>query len=174
MSREAASDLASGDAFDDRPPRLGAALSLLVGGFSVVALLAGGPAALVGAAGLLCVGYGVLRGREAAVTVGAVGLFAGVVLAGVLGSPAEPLLVAAAGTVVTFDVGEQAVSLGRQVGRRADTTAAELVHAAGSTVVATSAVALAYGAFRFLGGSSVLALVLTLFGAVVIAAALRG
>lgn len=160
--------------FDDRPSRLGAALSLLVGTFTVAALFAGGPGAVVGLAGLFGVAYGVVRGSERAVTLGATGLFAGVVLAGAVGAPAEPLIVAAAGTAVTWDVGEQAVSLGRQVGRGGETTSAELVHAAGSAVVASTAVVLAYVAFLSLGSSSTLALVLLLFGAVVIASLLRG
>jgi hypothetical protein len=160
--------------FDDRPSRLGGTLTLLLGAFTVAALLSGGPAALVGLVGLLGVTYGLFTGTERALTLGATGLFAGVVTAGAFGAPAEPLVVAAAGTVVTWDVGEQAVSLGQQVGRRAETTSAELVHAAGSVTVATTAVALAYLAFSFLGGSSVLSLVLLLFGAVLIASVLRG
>lgn len=160
--------------FDPRPSRTGTALAGLVGLVAVVTQAAGGPAVAVGGVGLLALVLGLRLGAVRAVSIGAVGLFAGVLIAGAVGVPAEVLLVSAAASVVAWDVAAQAVSLGEQVGRAADTARAELVHAAGSALVATAAVAAAYVVFRVLPGGSMLALALLLFGAVLLATVLQG
>jgi hypothetical protein len=159
--------------FDGRPARVGSALSLLVGTVAVAATLAGGTAALVGLAGLGGLAVGLRRGETRLVTLGASALFAGVVLAGVFGAPPEPVLLAAAATVVAWDVGEHAVGLGAQVGRDAGTGRAELVHASGSALVASAAAAAAYLAFQTLASQSLVALILLALGGLLIAALLR-
>lgn len=160
--------------FDPRPSWTGTALAGLVGLVAVTAQAAGGPAVAVGGVGLLALVLGLRMGSMRAVSLGAVGLFAGVLVAGAVGVPAELLLVSVAASVVAWDVAAQAISIGEQVGRAADTARAELVHAAGSALVATAAVGAAYVVFRVLPGGSVLALALLLLGGVLIASVLRG
>lgn len=88
-------------------------------------------------AGLLPVRSGWER---ALVTVGTALLFVGVVTSGVVrGASQLRLLVAGVAVVLAWDLGEQAVSLGGQVGRRARTHRAELVHG-GATLAAGGAI----------------------------------
>lgn len=155
------------------PARLSGGLAVGAGGVAVAA--AGTPtAAPLGLAGVLLVGLGVLRGARAAVTWGALLAFAGVVLAGVGGAPPEALLVGTAAAVLAWDLGEQAVNVGEQLGRTASTRTGELVHAANSTLVAVAGVAVGYGLFLVAaGGQPVSALVVLLAAALALAAALR-
>lgn len=159
--------------FDGRPTVVGSALSLLVGVVAVGATLAGGTAAVVGVTGLGMLALGLRRGDTRVLTLGAAVLFGGVLLAGIFGAPPEPTLLAAAATVVAWDVGEHAVGLGAQVGRHAETGRAELVHAAGSALVASTAAATAFLAFQTLASQSLLALILLALGGLLIAALLR-
>lgn len=74
------------------------------------------------------------------VTAGAALLLLGVVTSGVVrGASHYQLLVAGVATVLVWDLGENATPLGGQVGRRARTRRAELVHA-GATLVAGAAI----------------------------------
>lgn len=159
---------------DPRPSRTGTALAGLVGLAAVAAQVPAGPAVVVGATGLVALVVGLERGLRRLVSLGVLGLVLGVLAAGAVGLPSELLLVSAAGSAVAWDVADHAVSLGAQVGRDADTARAELVHAAGSALVASVAVAAAYLVFRSVAGGPVLALVLLLVGAVLLASVLRG
>jgi len=159
---------------DTRPSRTGTAIAGLVGFVAVVAQAAGGPAVAVGGVGLAALVAGLRRGVRRLVSLGVLGLLLGVLIAGAVGVPAELLLVSAAASAVAWDVATQAVSLGEQVGRGADTARAELVHAAGSALVATVAVAAAYLVFQVVTGGPVLALALLLLGAILLASVLRG
>ena len=77
-------------------------------------------------------------------------------------------------TVLAWDFGEQAISVGEQLGREADTTQLEITHAAGSTVVGVGAGALGYGIYLVSsGGQPVPTLVFLLLAAVVLTSALR-
>lgn len=74
--------------------------------------------------------------QRALVTAGTALLFVGVVASGVVrGASLPELLLATVATVLAWDSAEQAVSLGRQVGRRASTARAELTHAGGTVLV---------------------------------------
>lgn len=106
---------------------------------------------LPGMLGLMALLAGLLPIRSgwerAFVTTGAALLFVGVVTSGVVrGAALLSLLGAGIASVVAWDLGDQAISLGRQVGRGAKTYRAELTHAGatsivgGGTLVATSAV----------------------------------
>ncbi|MEF8843022.1 MAG: hypothetical protein V5A62_15590 [Haloarculaceae archaeon] len=159
---------------DARPSRTGTAVAGLVGAVAVAAQAAGGPAVAVGGVGLAALVAGLRRGIRRLVSLGVLGLILGVLVAGAVGVPAELLLVSAAASAVAWDVATQAVSLGEQVGRDADTARAELVHAAGSALVATVAVAAAYLVFATVTGGPVLALVLLLLGAILLASVLGG
>jgi hypothetical protein len=108
------------------------------------------------------------------VTLGAVGLFGGVLLAGAQGGGPEALVLGLLGTVVAWDVGEHAVGLGEQLGREATTTRSELVHAAASLAVGAAGATLGYGVFLVAaGGQPTTALVFLLIGVVALAAAVR-
>jgi len=159
---------------DPRPSRTGTALAGLVGLVAVVPQAVGGPAVAVGGPGLIALVAGLRRGVDRLVSLGVLGLLLGVLIAGAVGVPAELLLVSVAASAVAWDVAAQAVSLGEQVGRGADTARAELVHAAGSAIVATVAVAAAYLVFQAVTGGPVLALALLLLGGILLASVLRG
>jgi hypothetical protein len=157
------------------PPRLSigmATAAALLGLVSVA--LASVAGAGVAAVGLAVVVVGLVRGRRRWLTAGAVGLFAGVLVAGARGSPPEPLLVGLLGAALAWDVGEHGIGVGEQLGREADTTRVEVVHAAASTAVGTGGVVLGYGVFLVAtGGQPVTALVFLLVGVVALVAALR-
>lgn len=97
---------------------------------------------------LLLAGLLPLRsGRERTlITAGAALLFVTVVTSGVVRGASEVrLLVAGIAVVVAWDLGEQAVSLGGQVGRRARSHRAELAHASGSLVAGAAILAATLG-----------------------------
>lgn len=158
---------------DRSPARLSGGLSLGAGGVAVAAGGTGLGGAL-GVFGLLLLGVGQLRGTRTAVTVGALLGFGGVVAAGASGAAPAVVLVGTAAAVLAWDLGEQAINLGEQLGRSARTRNAELVHAANSTLVAAAAIGIGYGLFLVAaGGQPVPALVLLLGAGVLLAAALR-
>lgn len=160
-------------AVDHSPARLSAGLAVGAAGLAVAA--AGTPtAAPFGLAGVVTLGVAVLVGSRSGVTLGALLAFGGVVAAGLAGAPPEAMLVGAAAAVVAWDLGEQAISVGEQLGRAAPTRTLELVHAANTTLVAVAGVAVGYGLFlAAAGGQPVSALVVLLAAALALAAALR-
>lgn len=88
----------------------------------------------------------VRRGWERRLVATGTGLvFVTVVVSGVVqGTELWPLLVAGAATIVAWDVAENAVSLGYQVGEDARTRRAELTHGFATTLVAGAAILAAY------------------------------
>lgn len=159
---------------DRRPARLSRGLAVGAGLVAVAASGAYSWGALgVGGLALLVLGAGLVRGRDAAVTLGAVGLFAGAVVAGVRGAPAAAVLVATAASVLAWDAGRTATSVGRQLGRAADTRRVEAVRAGGSLVVGLATAGVGYGVFRTAtGGQPVAALLFALLAAVLLVVAL--
>ena len=159
-------------AIDRSPARLSAALAVAFAGFAVIA--AGPEGALLGGIGVPLVLAGVVFGWRRAVTIGAFVVFAGVVLAGVREAPPEGLLVGTAAVVLAWDLGENAIGLGEQLGRAARTRRAEITHAALATLVGVVAVALGYAVFRLAtGGQPLAALVFLLAAAIALLEALR-
>lgn len=99
--------------------------------------------------GTLALGLLLLRSRwsRPVAAIGAALVGAGALAAGALHEPSTVhLFGAVAATMVAWDAAEQAIGLGEQVGRDADTAVVELVHSGGSTVVGATAVGLAVGA----------------------------
>jgi len=100
----------------------------------------------------LTLGFGFVLTADAAPDgSGTVALGAGLVFASAIGAAdwgVDPLLVLGAGAAALFvwDVGENAAGLGRQLGRRAETSRGEFVHGGASALVAGGAVGVAYGA----------------------------
>ena len=154
---------------DRRPARFSSALAV---GAAIVAVVAAGRYSVAGAAaglaGLLFLASGLAVGRQVGVSVGAVGLFAGVVYGGVLGAHPVVLLVGVAATVVAWDAGGTAIDVGAQLGREADTARVELVHAAGSLAVGTATIGVGYGVYLTAGGGQPTAALLLLLVAVVL------
>jgi hypothetical protein len=160
---------------DRSPARLSSALAV-----SAAALAAGtsalttSTALAVGVAGLVVVALGVVRGSRRAVTLGATALLVAALVGGLFSGAPYLLLPGVIGTVLAWDFGEQAISVGEQLGREADTTQLEITHAAASTVVGVGAGALGYGIYLVSsGGQPVPALVFLLLAAVVLTSALR-
>lgn len=160
---------------DGSPSRVGVLLSI---GAGVVALgmigVYGVLTATAGSVGLLVLTVGVLRGSRRAITVGAFALFVGVLLAGLEGAPPLWILVGAVGTVLAWDIGENAVGIGEQLGGDAETVRLEAVHAATSLGVGAVTVVASYGIYTVAGGGQPLStLVFLLIAVVALTLALR-
>lgn len=104
------------------------------------------------------VGVGVVAAAVAPVTdsgsrgllkAGATGVLVTVLLTGLVRNATFPALLAGvAGTVLAWDAGEQATNVGEQLGREAATVRGEIVHLAGTTLVAGGAVGVGYALRR--------------------------
>ncbi|MFC4358612.1 hypothetical protein ACFO0N_11740 [Halobium salinum] len=159
---------------DRSPATFSASLSLLAGLFSVLGSGLGVlTAAAPGFAGLLVLAAGLYRGSRRAVTGGGVVLLGGVVFAGVGGGPPAGLLLGALGALLAWDYGENAITMGEQLGRAADTRRAELFHAAASLGVGVVGSGVVYGIYLGAsGGQPVTALVFLLLAVVLLAGVL--
>lgn len=159
---------------DRRPARLSRGLALAAGLVAVATSGAYAWGALwVGTLGLLVLAVGLVRGRDAAVTLGATGLFVGGVVAGVRGAPAVPVLVAVTASVVAWDAGGTATGVGRQLGRAAETRRLEAVHAGASLAVGAVTAGAGYAVFRTAtGGQPAAALLFALLAAALLVVAL--
>ncbi len=168
------SDEAGVEGIDRRPARPTVAV---VGALAFVALLplALVPTALaVGVPGAALVVVGTAAGSDRAATAGLLGLLGGVVVSGLAGVAPVVVLVEMVAALVAWDAAVQAIGLGRMLGREAGVRRALVVHVASSAGVAALVAAFGYVAFRLVGGEQpVTALVLLLFGGVVLAATLR-
>lgn len=138
--------------FDDSPSPTGLALTVVP---AIIAALASAtflPAAAVALLAVLVVTVGVRNGSRRLVTLGAVVLFGAVLLAGASDAPLAFVLVGAGATVVAWDAGTNAISVGRQLGAAAETRRLEIVHALATTGVAVVVGGVGYAAFRLSTG----------------------
>ncbi|MFC6904017.1 DUF7519 family protein [Halalkalicoccus tibetensis] len=155
---------------DRSPAPLGRRLSLAA---ALVALLSSGLyswlALALGAIGFLTLSVGLVRGTDRPVTLGAAGLASGTLAAGVEGAPAPVVLVSVVAAIVAWDVAGNALGVGRQLGREAETRRAEAVHAAASAAVGLATAGAGYGLYRAgTGEQPVAALVFLLVAAVLL------
>lgn len=90
---------------------------------------------------------GLLLPRPGVITVGAVCVLTGVVLAGLAGASGLAVGVGFVGAVVAWDVGHNTLSHGRHVGRDAASPAPEAVHAGASLLAGLVAVVLGFVVF---------------------------
>jgi len=152
------------------PSATGLVLTGLTGTVAAIGALLGGSAAAI--AGVPVAIAGVYRTSRAILAGGVALLFAGVVLAGAGGGAPEAVVVAMIGTVLAWDVGENAISMAGQL-RTGAGERAEIVHAAAvSTVTLTVAVA-GYSVYLFASaGQPEIALSLLVFGVVLVVLAL--
>ncbi|NHN58446.1 MULTISPECIES: hypothetical protein [Halorussus] len=149
--------MAVGDELRARDRRAQSVAALAAGGAVGLLGVAGGAAlagtfpatlrALPGLLGVLLFGAGAApargEGSRALVKLGAGFVLVGVLVAGVFDAvPAGTLVAGATAAVVGWDLGENAVNVGEQLGRAASTWRTETVHAAGATLVGIAAVLL--------------------------------
>lgn len=159
---------------DRSPSRLGRLASI---GAGVLALASSGlyswPAFAAGILGLSLLLVGLVRGSNGFVTGGAFVLFLGGILAGAGGAPVLPVLVGVTAAVLAWDLGRSAISIGSQLGRRADTVRLEAVHIASSTVLGAVVAGVGFGLYRVgTGDQPVAALVLLAIAAALLVEAL--
>lgn len=128
----------------------------------------------VGALGTVMVVVGLHRDTDRLLSLGAVGLFAGALLAGIDGATAPVLLVAVTCSVLAWDLGGYAIEIERRLGEHARTNRAEIVHATGSVAVGTLTIGVGYGMYvSGSGGQPLSALLFLLVAAFLLIAALR-
>lgn len=144
-----------------------------------IAALASAPFALLalplgfGGIAILAAGLFVSESRTM-VSIGTVGLFLSVIVAGGFGTPVEFLLIGMAGTLVAWDLGQHAIDLGEQIGRQSKTTRNEAIHASISVLVAVLAASIGYAVYYSAGGGRpVAALTAVLVGVVLLLWAIR-
>ena len=160
---------------DRSPTRLSSALAISAAGLAAGTSALSGTVGLAGGAGgFALLSVGVLLGSRRGVTLGATVLLVAAFGGGLLSDAPYLLLPGVIATVLAWDLGEQAINVGEQLGREAGTTHLEATHAAGSTVVGVGAGGLGYGIYLVSsGGQPVTALVFLLLAVVVLTSALR-
>ncbi|WP_255194338.1 DUF7519 family protein [Natronobeatus ordinarius] len=115
----------------------------------VVGTAVSSTAVAIGLVGTLVFAVGASRGSRTAVDLGCLALFLGVVAGGIQGGSVERTLLATVATVFAWDLGGNAIDLGEQLGREADTRRLEAVHAGSSLLVGLSAATLGYAIYVF-------------------------
>lgn len=129
-------------------------------------LLSGVWVGLVGVA--LAVG-GIYRCSRRLLGAGVIALFVGVVVAGLLGTPYWLLVPAMAGTVVTWDVGENAIGIAEQFPDDGATWRGELLHATVSALLVTVFAAAATAAYSLsAGGYPLIAVAFLIAGSLIV------
>lgn len=160
---------------DTRPPQIGIGLAALFGLIAVLTTAVVPLSLILNLFGLLLLVGGTARERGSLVTIGAGSFVIAILVAGLGGTNPVLLLIATAATVLAWDAGIQAIDLGAMLGRDAQTTRPLVVHSAASTAIAAIVAGLGYAIYHVVsGGQPVTALVLLLFGALVLIAMFRG
>jgi len=138
-----------------------------VGTVSTIALVV----AIPGAGAVFIALY---RGSRRLLSVGVIGLSLGAMLAGLEGASPATLLVSVTAGVLTLDYATTAISVGRQLGREADTARAEQAHVLVSLGVGVATIVVSVGVYRSIGGNHpVAAVFFLLVAAVLLIGALR-
>jgi len=124
--------------------------------------------------GVLAVFLGLYRGSRRVLSVGVVGLLGGSMFAGAAGAPPLVMLSGVTAAVLTWDYGSTAISIGRQLGSRADTARLERIHALSSLGIAAATIVVSFGIFESISGSHpVGAVFFLLLAALLLVGALR-
>jgi len=161
-------------AIDRSPARLQSAIAVVLailavgisGAYSTVALA-------TGVLGVLVIALGLGRGSYALVTTGSAAIAGGAMAAGALGIPPLALLVSVTAAVTAWDSAGNAISIGAQLGREADTTRIEVVHTLASVGVGVVTAGVGFGIYRAgTGGLPITAIVFSLIAAVLLVEAI--
>lgn len=157
------------------PARRSAAMSLGAAALAGLTAVGGfGWWVLLSPAGVGLLGVGLHHGSRRLLSAGAAALVLASVITGLAGGGPARLVVAVAAAAVAWDLGEHAIGLGEQLGRRADTRRLEFLHASAAVGVAAAAAGAVYVAFALSGGGRPLAaLLLLLVGVMALLAAVR-
>lgn len=168
-------DVPTGREIDRGPTPLSSVLAIAASAIATIAASTGATAgAALAALGVVLLAGGVLTGSRRLVDGTGLTLLAGIAIAGTADAPEYWVLVAVAAAVVAWDVAGNAIGLGEQLGRNADTAPAELAHAAASVAVAAVTAALAYALYLVAGTNQpITAVVFLLAAAAVLLAVLR-
>ncbi|MFB6141322.1 MAG: hypothetical protein ABEJ26_12925 [Halosimplex sp.] len=130
------------------------------------------PVGLFGLAGLAA-GLFVFESERLTIAGTAI-VFVGVVVCGFIATAPEALLLATLATIVAFDLGSNAFSVGRQLSDQTETQRGEAVHAAATIFVGVIAAGLSYGVFLVpSGGLTIAALALLLLSALFLTWSIR-
>lgn len=162
--------------FNQSPARLSTALGVAFGGLVVVILAVSSTrlAVVPGLVGVGMIAVGLYRRSRAIITVGTVGLLAGIVLSGILGARPTIVLVATVTATLAWDASQNALTVGARLGRAAETHRVEIVHIAMTAIVTTLAAGSGYVVTQVTVGSlSPIALAILLLAAVTLTVALR-
>ena len=158
-----------------RPTRSGTALALSAAGFATLALaFTTATAAVGGIVATVVLAVGLTRTSRRIVDAAGGLFFLALLFAGVGAAGVEALLLAAVASMLAWDTGENALSIGEHLGRETETTRLELVHAATTLFVIVVGVGLVYALWSVAsGGQPIAAVVLLLVGAIALVAAVR-
>jgi len=119
-----------------RPARRSLLVSAVAGTAATTLAAPGSPAAaLLCALGTAVLLAGVASARHGLVDGGGLVAFLGIVFAATNGATAGPVVFGTTATVVAWDAGGNAISIGRQLGNRVDSTRVEVVHAVAGAAV---------------------------------------
>ncbi|MCO8266472.1 hypothetical protein NKF06_07720 [Haloferax sp. AB510] len=151
-----------------KPTRTGTAMALSAAGLTTFTLgFTTSTAAVGGLVATVALAAGLFRGSRRIVDAAGGLFFLSLLFAGASGAGTEALLLAALGSILAWDLAENARSIGEHLGRETDTLRLELVHAAATLVVLAVGAAVVYGADRAAaGGQPITAVVLLLVGVV--------
>lgn len=140
------------------PTRVSRILSLAYAALLVLACVPGLGWELWSAGfGLVALGVGTSLGSRRWVSLG----FGGFALAAALlehgGGPIELVLLVVLLAILSWDAGQRAVDVGRQMGRAASTARVEFLHGGSSALVGVAATAVAYSIYSVAGGRRTMA-----------------
>ncbi|KAB1186597.1 MULTISPECIES: hypothetical protein [Haloferax] len=158
-----------------RPTRTGTAMALSAGGLATLALaFSTTTAGFGGLVGTVVLAAGLARGSRRILDVAGGVFFLALIFGGVGGVGVEALLLGAVASILAWDVGENALSVGDHLGRETDTTRLEVVHAATTLLVLTVGVGVVYALWVVAsGGQPIAAVVLLLVGVIALVAWVR-
>lgn len=163
MSTDVTDDLTTVDV--DHSPTKASSYAAVIAGF--FAAVTSAPFSLLtvplGFGGVAIMAGGLfVRKNRSWVTFGAAGLLLSVLISGLFGTPGEMLLISAAGTVLAWDLGQHAISLGDQIGRHSKTWRNEALHGSATAIVAMLSAAFGYVVYSSAGGGQPVAAVIML------------
>lgn len=166
----------TGVEIDDTPTKASTTASLVA---AVIGAATSAPFAVLalplGIGGIGMIAFGLIRKKSRMyVSLGAACLFLSVMVASGFGTPVEFLLLSTIAIVLAWDFGQNAISLGEQMGRQSKTKRNEIIHGAASTIVVFAAAGIGYGMYLGAsGGQPVSALATMLLGLVFLIWAIR-